>query len=74
MHLGDRMPGSANTERTFMSVRSGYSAWRKNMGRPTKERVNSLAVSVIEFQRSSNMSVSSEGGRREGLELIVATV
>lgn len=35
------------------------------MGRPTRERVNSLAVSVMEFQRSSNMSVSSlEGGRR----------
>src|SRR5277367_5884328 len=35
------------------------------MGRPTRERVNSVAVSVMEFQRSSKMSVSSlEGGRR----------
>jgi hypothetical protein len=39
------------------------------MGRPTRERVKTLALSVMEFQMSSKMSVSGDaesgGGEEE---------
>src|ERR1700737_3523621 len=43
------------------------------MGRPTRERVNSVAVSIMEDHISSKRSALLEGGRRRLSELIVST-
>jgi hypothetical protein len=67
--LGRRMPGSAKTERTSArGIRVGGSVIMAIKHGRTDKRVNSLAGSVMEFQRSSKMSVSSLGGGRAEFE------